>query len=290
MSCDECPICLEQLDESRSRLVECGHVYHFECIRRWHQQSQDLKCPTCRRQSRHLEQIISNVKVDIQEYSAANRVISEVSHGFSNLALESEDRRRSWTLRSLECGICGILNSEIGHYCTACYTAYHGRCLRTLQAEVGEIFTNLFCCNCHEAFANSNHDDSARSRTIQPFLLPHARSRPSSEATRPNGDRSEVDESWMLLSRLRAQARIQAISSHKQSIQQHVRSALHSHYDGVSSGCKVIDKKQFTDINKLVSRRLYRMSGYIYCPQTINYDNEAQRLIREELSRLCTET
>ncbi|CEP61549.1 ubiquitin-protein ligase ASR1 LALA0_S03e05358g [Lachancea lanzarotensis] len=290
MSRDECPICLEQLDETRACLVECGHAYHFECIRKWHQQSQDLKCPTCRRESRYLKQIVSNVVVDIEKYFSANRVISEVVEGLSGLTLGSEeDRRQSWTLRSMECGICGALNSDIDHHCTVCHTAFHERCLRILQVEVGDFCSGLFCCNCHQAFLNSGQDISVRGETIQALVLPHARTQVALQAA-SSRNRSELDESWMLLSQLRTEVQVQAIADHKRSIQNHVRRALHSHYEEVSSGCKAIDKKQFTDINKTVSRRLYRMSGYRYCPHAINYDDEAQVLIREELSRLCTGT
>ncbi|SCU89892.1 LAME_0E06040g1_1 [Lachancea meyersii CBS 8951] len=287
MTRDECPICLEPLDETRSRLVDCGHEYHFDCIRKWHQHSQDLKCPTCRKPSHYLEKANQKVKIDLRKCGDANRAIVELAGSISNLALEPENQSRSWTLSSLECGICGTLDSEINRYCTVCYTAYHERCLRVLQLEVGDFCHRLFCCNCHQAFADSDESSSVRSRTIQRLDMPRIHNQPS-PLNRGSNDPSEIDESWKLLSQLQSEARLQAIASHKRSIQNHVRRALNLHFfDSAPSGCRTVDKKQFTDINKSVSRRLYRMSDYVYCPESINYDDEARRLIQQELSRLC---
>ncbi|CAH8265163.1 unnamed protein product [Arabidopsis lyrata] len=43
---EECAICLEEFSHSRLPLasLECGHLFHFSCITRWHS-----SCPLCRR-------------------------------------------------------------------------------------------------------------------------------------------------------------------------------------------------------------------------------------------------
>ena len=37
MSNDTCPICLSELDEEESNVykIECGHIFHTECIMKW---------------------------------------------------------------------------------------------------------------------------------------------------------------------------------------------------------------------------------------------------------------
>ncbi|SCV04470.1 LANO_0G10396g1_1 [Lachancea nothofagi CBS 11611] len=283
MSCGDCPICLEPLDYGRSRLTECGHEYHWDCIRKWHHHSQDLKCPTCRAESHFLKNVDQNLVVDLKKNSAANRVISEISEQVRHLALGTEASQRSWTLSTLECGICGALDSEINRYCTLCYSAYHEQCLRTLQFEVGDFSSRVYCCNCHGTFRDSEPErvGSASHRTGR--LRRPIRSSPIAASAVLGGGEFEVDESWKLLSQLQQESRL---LEHKRQIQSHVRKALHTHFQQSLAQSQSVSKGQFTDINKTVSRHLYRISGNVYQPETVNYDLEAQKLIICELAKI----
>jgi hypothetical protein len=39
-----CPICIEPNDESKNVPLECGHLFHSECLRKWNKPN----CPSCR--------------------------------------------------------------------------------------------------------------------------------------------------------------------------------------------------------------------------------------------------
>ena len=41
---EECIICLEPNDQTRNIPLQCGHLFHCECLRRWNKNT----CPTCR--------------------------------------------------------------------------------------------------------------------------------------------------------------------------------------------------------------------------------------------------
>lgn len=44
---EECPICLEKMDDENLRVkLNCGHVYHLQCLKKW--VSCSKSCPVCR--------------------------------------------------------------------------------------------------------------------------------------------------------------------------------------------------------------------------------------------------
>lgn len=45
---DECAICLESMDTSRVKQLECGHEFHQHCIDQWSQTQSMASCPLCR--------------------------------------------------------------------------------------------------------------------------------------------------------------------------------------------------------------------------------------------------
>ena len=48
---DDCPICMEPLDESVTEL-DCGHKFHVDCAIKWFRSEQSRgRCPMCRNQS-----------------------------------------------------------------------------------------------------------------------------------------------------------------------------------------------------------------------------------------------
>lgn len=42
-----CPICLDQMDMSTGKKLECNHGFHLNCIKKWVQTS--FTCPVCRK-------------------------------------------------------------------------------------------------------------------------------------------------------------------------------------------------------------------------------------------------
>ncbi|CCE61411.1 hypothetical protein TPHA_0A03340 [Tetrapisispora phaffii CBS 4417] len=58
-----CAICLDAIDKSIAKLEPCNHKYHIDCIRTWHNYSNDLNCPTCRIET---NQLSVNIYPEIQ--------------------------------------------------------------------------------------------------------------------------------------------------------------------------------------------------------------------------------
>ncbi len=49
----ECSICLDYITSEKSKLVKCGHIYHYKCIKEWIKYNINIKsniyaCPLCR--------------------------------------------------------------------------------------------------------------------------------------------------------------------------------------------------------------------------------------------------
>ena len=45
--CNECPICLEELNINEIQKLECGHIFHKLCINEWGKKKPI--CPLCRK-------------------------------------------------------------------------------------------------------------------------------------------------------------------------------------------------------------------------------------------------
>eukprot|EP01138_Halocafeteria_seosinensis_P000711 gb/GECG01000728.1/.p1 GENE.gb/GECG01000728.1/~~gb/GECG01000728.1/.p1 ORF type:complete len:569 (+),score=47.89 gb/GECG01000728.1/:1-1707(+) len=46
---NSCPICIDEMNESNSRKLHCGHIFHMDCIQRWLCTKESTrKCPVCR--------------------------------------------------------------------------------------------------------------------------------------------------------------------------------------------------------------------------------------------------
>lgn len=44
---DECIICFYPLKNNRIAVMECGHKFHYICIRRWLRLGKEKRCPVC---------------------------------------------------------------------------------------------------------------------------------------------------------------------------------------------------------------------------------------------------
>lgn len=45
---NECIICLEPMIKKQFvRILNCGHMYHCDCINRWIEKKNEINCPLC---------------------------------------------------------------------------------------------------------------------------------------------------------------------------------------------------------------------------------------------------
>uniref|UniRef100_A0A6C0LX98 RING-type domain-containing protein n=1 Tax=viral metagenome TaxID=1070528 RepID=A0A6C0LX98_9ZZZZ len=44
---EECIICFYPLSNEKIAQVNCGHIYHHKCIKKWLKIGKTKKCPTC---------------------------------------------------------------------------------------------------------------------------------------------------------------------------------------------------------------------------------------------------
>lgn len=43
-----CPICLESFRERKAIQIDCGHMFHYDCVYKWFESCDDSECPVCR--------------------------------------------------------------------------------------------------------------------------------------------------------------------------------------------------------------------------------------------------
>ena len=58
----ECIICLSPLQSDLVIPVNCGHVFHEDCLRNWHNKGNNDNCPICKRDSSHSIKLIYEIK------------------------------------------------------------------------------------------------------------------------------------------------------------------------------------------------------------------------------------
>ena len=45
---NECIICLEPMViNDKVKTLECGHMYHYDCINKWIEKKKEINCPLC---------------------------------------------------------------------------------------------------------------------------------------------------------------------------------------------------------------------------------------------------
>ena len=45
---NECIICLEpMIINDKVKILECGHMYHYDCINKWIEKKKEINCPLC---------------------------------------------------------------------------------------------------------------------------------------------------------------------------------------------------------------------------------------------------
>ena len=63
----ECIICLSSLSSDLVTSVNCGHVFHSDCLRNWHNKNNQDFCPLCKRDSSHILRLIYDIKYETED-------------------------------------------------------------------------------------------------------------------------------------------------------------------------------------------------------------------------------
>lgn len=269
-----CPICLDDDRinmESIGTLEPCHHNFHRDCLRRWHLYAQNLQCPVCRVESTLLlvrlsdDQRISPIRVDLKKGFNAKKVTEyeqeeeQFLRRFNDALRVGSPLSRQEMLVLTQCNICGGSGSRLDKACHSCGTLFHESCLRSLACEVGDPSSWQQCVECRD---------------------------PVSQIWRSHG--GHVTAASSSRRNLQRPAGLERLREVKSQIQEHVRHVLYDFYqESYHVDSRItIDKKHFTNINKQVSRKLYRLSNYMYLRDIIDYDLEAQREVRLELHKL----
>lgn len=298
-----CPICLDCGDDFIAELHPCKHRFHKMCIRKWHTYADDLKCPTCRVESESLvmDYNISDqtklVSIDLRKGFDIKTIIDnqgdelfrQLNESFNDiLQLTSETCQRG-PPRTAVCNLCGEDGIDINKYCNSCELLFHESCLRSLSCEIGARESWEQCVECRtpvSQFCQSRNSQSqyygSRSSVI---FEGRVRERNSAASERLYRWQTDIGADDLNKDNDIDQEELSRLREVKRKIQTHVRNALETYYNVGIDGIK-IDSKQFTDVNKTVSRKLYRASGYMYQREVIDYDLEAQREICKELNKL----
>lgn len=301
-----CPICLDSGDDVIAELHPCKHRFHKVCIRKWHTYAEDLKCPTCRVESQSLimdydisdrtKRVNINLRkgFDIKTIidNQGDELLRQLNENFNNILQLTNETCRSRQPRMRVCNLCGEDGIEVNKYCDSCELFFHESCLRSLACEIGARDSWEQCVECRAPVSQlcyTRNDQSQYYDSRNSIIFEGRVRERNSVATErlyrwqtniegndfnKDNDIDQVDEEE--LSRLREV---------KDKIQRHVRSALETYCNfGIAGGG--IDRKHFTDVNKTVSRKLYRVSRYMYQQGVIDYDLEAQREVCIELNKL----
>ncbi|KAL3233814.1 Alcohol-sensitive RING finger protein 1 [Nakaseomyces bracarensis] len=310
----ECAICLEEVIgcHGTSVLKPCEHEFHSECIRKWHGHAEDLNCPMCRTNSEQLvirfsdknhctvdltkgftvNHILNNqrflaeagVPEAVEQLAQTFEAVLDLDEPTPRAADPSEDlgpngtsaprQADSGTHLILQCSICGDQEDlALEYYCAGCQALYHDSCLRTLAVDVGDIDSWMLCVECQCELA-----PRAKKLIIQKNQVGACDDGSlvysTTSATIFEGqlrEKHSVRTEQMYRD-------LEALRQAKTEIQNHVRKRLDHYYNK-----KLIDRDQYTRINKQVSRELYQASGYSY-NRNIDYDTRAEAGIRRHLS------
>lgn len=317
----ECAICLEEVigHQGTSVLKPCDHEFHTECIRRWHGLADNLSCPMCRSKSEQLVVRFANNSegsvdlatgfavsyiVNHQDAITATGSVEQLVQTFSTVLDLDENHARfldedtsceytsgnnehselssapegndAGTLVILQCGICGDNeNLSLEYHCGSCQTLYHDACLRSLAIEVGDVGSWRLCVECQSELVPGIRQLIIRDNQVQKYedgrVFYHADNTTIFEGQLREKNSVRTEQMYRDVETLR---------NSKREIQSHVRKCLNRYYHS-----QLIDRDQFTRINKQVSRELYRNSGYRY-DKNIDYNNKAEAKIRRCITEI----
>lgn len=55
---ENCPICFEEINHKNSKKLQCGHLFHVDCLDKWFEKN--YTCPMCRTEVEEVKQIYMN--------------------------------------------------------------------------------------------------------------------------------------------------------------------------------------------------------------------------------------
>lgn len=98
-----CSICMEQMTTTNSRKLECEHVFHKKCLKKWKMQG-NRTCPLCREE---FDIPLFDVKISIiprtEQYQRLDFDASRSAHDlFDNLGMDQRDHVDHATQMALE--------------------------------------------------------------------------------------------------------------------------------------------------------------------------------------------
>ena len=117
----ECIICLSPLQSDLVTPVNCGHVFHEDCLRDWHNKGNNDNCPICKRDSSHSIKLIYEIK-----YCSEDE-IKEEPKTLTELLM----RNRSLKSRN------ELMEKEIKEL-----TEYNNKCQKTVEDFIKQVEEN----------------------------------------------------------------------------------------------------------------------------------------------------
>ena len=117
----ECLVCLQPLQSDLVTPVNCGHVFHEDCLRDWHNKGNNDNCPICKRDSSHSIKLIYEIKYCSEEE------IKEEPKTLTELLM----RNRSLKSRN------ELMEKEIKEL-----TEYNNKCQKTVEDFIKQVEEN----------------------------------------------------------------------------------------------------------------------------------------------------
>ena len=117
----ECLVCLQPLQSNLVTPVNCGHVFHEDCLRDWHNKGNNDNCPICKRDSSHSIKLIYEIK-----YCSEDE-IKEEPKTLTELLM----RNRSLKSRN------ELMEKEIKEL-----TEYNNKCQKTVEDFIKQVEEN----------------------------------------------------------------------------------------------------------------------------------------------------
>ena len=117
----ECLVCSQPLQSNLVTPVNCGHVFHEDCLRDWHNKGNNDNCPICKRDSSHSIKLIYEIK-----YCSEDE-IKEEPKTLTELLM----RNRSLKSRN------ELMEKEIKEL-----TEYNNKCQKTVEDFIKQVEEN----------------------------------------------------------------------------------------------------------------------------------------------------
>ena len=117
----ECLVCLQPLQSDLVTPVNCGHVFHEDCLRDWHNKGNNDNCPICKRDSSHSIKLIYEIKYCSEdEIKEEPKTLTELL--MRNRSLKSRNEMMEKEIKEL--------------------TEYNNKCQKTVEDFIKQVEEN----------------------------------------------------------------------------------------------------------------------------------------------------